>query len=430
LNSPAEAAAQTRPTTFESLRNRNFSLFVTGLFVTGTGGWVQRIAQDWLILSITGSATAVGITSACQFLPSLVFGLLGGLIADRYPKRRVLLITQTSMSAVAGTLAILTLTHRVQVWQVYLLALALGLATAVDNPTRQSFVTELVSSHQLRNAVSLVSSTFQLGAMIGPVISGVLISTVGAGMSFAVNSVSYLGAITALLLMRLHPDSSSHARLDGGRRARDGLRFAASHPRVLWPISLAGILGMFSINLPVTLAAFAKTVFHSGAAGYGLLTSAVALGSVAGALVSARQSRQTRLRTLVCLAGTLAIAELLTGLAPSQATIVPFLLVLGASTLYFITTAQSMIQLATDHTLRGRVIGIYMLVFIGSGAIGGPLIGFIDQTLGPRAGLLIAGATSATATLLIAAHLARSGNLRVAIRYRGRYKPVAAIIPR
>jgi MFS family permease len=252
----------------------------------------------------------------------------------------------------------------------------------------------------------------------------------GAGMSFAVNSVSYLGAITALTMIRLHPEISSSAQLDGGRRARDGLRYAAEHPRVLWPISLAGILGMFSINLPVTLAAFAKSVFHSGASGYGLLTAAVALGSVAGALISARQSRQTRLRTLVWLAGVLAIAELSTGLAPSQATILPFLLVLGASTLYFITSAQSMIQLATDRSLRGRVIGIYMLVFIGSGAIGGPLVGFIDQTLGPRAGLLIAGATSAAATVLIAAHLARAGNLRVAIRYRGRYTPVAAIVPR
>jgi MFS family permease len=430
LSSPPETSVRTQHVwgeTFASLRNRNFRLFLTGLFITGTGGWVQRIAQDWLVLSITGSATAVGITAACQFLPTLLFGLLGGILADRYPKRLVLLVTQTSMSVLAATLAALTLAHQVQVWHVYLLALGLGVATAVDNPTRQSFVTELVEAAQLRNAVSLVSSTFQLGAMIGPGISGLLITTVGSGFAFALNAISYLGAIAALVLIRDQPRPSTRPEAQHNTRIRTGLTYAAEHPTVLWPIVLVGICGLFTISLPVTLSAFAKVAFHSGASGYGLLSSTVALGSIAGALASARRTRDTRLRTLILIAGTLSAAELLAGLASTQAAFLPLLFVLGGCTLYFITTAQSMVQLATHRSVRGRVLGIYMLVFIGGGALGGPLVGFIDEALGPRAGLLVAGATSATATALIGLNLARIGRLRIEIRYRRR---LAAIVPR
>jgi MFS family permease len=430
LSSPPETNVRTHHgwrETFVSLRNRNFRLFLTGLFITGTGGWVQRIAQDWLVLSITGSATAVGITAACQFVPTLLLGLLGGIVADRYPKRLVLLVTQASMSVLAATLAALTLAHQVQVWQVYLLALGLGVATAVDNPTRQSFVTELVEAAQLRNAVSLVSSTFQLGAMIGPGISGLLIATVGSGFAFSLNAISYLGAIAALVLIRDQAAPLARPEAEHNTRIRTGLAYAAEHPTVLWPIVLVGICGLFTISLPVTLSAFAKVAFHSGAAGYGLLSSTVALGSITGALASARRTHDTRLRNLIGIAGTLSAAEIVAGLAPTQAAFLPLLFALGGCTLYFITTAQSMVQLGTQRALRGRVLGIYMLVFIGGGALGGPLVGFVDESLGPRAGLLVAGATSAAATALIGLNLARIGRLRIEIRYR---RGLAVIVPR
>ena len=413
--SPCPPIPPTTPaTTFSSLRGRNFRLFATGQIVSNTGSWVQRIAQDWLVLSLTGSPAAVGITTALQFLPTLLLGLVGGLIADRYPKRRILLATQLGMATIAGTLAYLTLSHQVAVWQVYLLAFGLGLVTAVDNPTRQSFVNEMVGPDQLRNAISINSSVFQLGALVGPVVSGVLISAFGPGYSFAINAVSYAAPFAALSLMRdgelnVMPRVAAQAG-----QLRDGLHYAVSHPDVLWPTVLAGVFGMFTANLPVTLAAYAKSVFRSGPGGYALLSAVVAVGSVTGALISARQPRP-RLRTLVGFGAVLAAAELLCAAAPGQAVFCLLLLPTGACTLLLLTSANSMVQMASRDEIRGRVVGVYLLVFIGSAAIGGPLLGLVDQRFGPRAGLLLAGALPALVTVLVAAKLA-GARRRAAVR--------------
>jgi MFS family permease len=405
---PTESA---RGTIFSSLRTRNFRLFATGQIFSNTGTWVQRIAQDWLVLSLTGSATAVGITTALQFLPTLLFGLVGGLIADRYPKRQILLVTQAALGSVAGILAILTLTHLVAAWHVYVIAFALGLVTAVDNPTRQSFANEMVGPEQLRNAISINSSVFQLGGLIGPAISGFLISAVGPGYSFAINALSYAAPLVALARMRtseLHalPQVTAQSGQPGqSGQLRDGLRYAVRHPAVLWPTVLAGVFGMFTCNLPVTLAAYAKLVFHSGPGGYGLLSAVVAVGSVAGALISARM-RHSRLRTLLGFGAVLAALDVLAAAAPGQAMLCVLLLPLGAFTLLLLTATNSAVQVAAHDTIRGRVMGIYLLVFIGGAAIGGPLLGLVDQHLGPRDGLLLAGAVPAVATALIAARLA------------------------
>ncbi len=383
------APASPRPSTFASLHTRNFRLFATGQFVSYTGAWVQRIAQDWLVLSISGSVTAVGITTALQFLPTLLFGLVGGAIADRYPKRRVLLAAQAGMASMAALLALLTLTHQVAVWHVFLIAFGLGIVTSVENPTRQSFVSEMVGPDQLRNAVSINASVFQLGALVGPAISGVLINAVGSGYAFAINAGSYAASTAALLMMRERELYAPPARNGRATRLRDGLRRAAGHRDVLWPTVLAGVFGMFTINLPVTLAAYAKTVFHSGASGYGLLSSAVAGGSVVGALISARRAR-TRLRTLVTIAATLATVQMVAALAPSEWSYCVALAALGASTLLFLTSANSTVQLA-----------------------GGPLLGWIDQHFGPRTGMLLGGLIPAIATLIVALKLAHdSGSWR------------------
>lgn len=405
------APADLKRSTFRSLHTRNFRLFATGQLISNTGSWVQRIAQDWLVLSITGSATAVGITTALQFLPTLLFGLAGGVIADRYPKRRVLLCTQLGMASMAVTLAVLTLGHHVQVWHVYLVAFGLGTVVAVDNPTRQSFVNEMVGQEQLRNAVSINASVFQLGALIGPAISGLLINAVGSGYAFAVNAASYSASTTALLLMRdreLHPAPAAR----DGTRIRDGLRYVAGRPDVLWPTVLVGVFGLFTVNLPVTLAAYARSVFDIGASGYGLLTSVLAVGSVTGALISAGRSR-TRLRALVAIGGTLATLYMIAALTPSQWTYSAVLVGVGGATLLLYTSANSTVQLAADDSIRGRVMSVYLMVFIGSGAIGGPLVGWLDEHLGPRAGMLISGLVPAIVTALVAMRLARLADVRL-----------------
>lgn len=401
--------------TFASLRTRNYRLFAAGQLISNTGAWVQRIAQDWLVLTITGSTTAVGVTTALQFLPTLLFGLHGGLIADRYNKRTVLRATQVGMSAMAAALAALTLTHRVQSWHVYLIAFVLGIVTAVDNPTRQSFVNEMVGPDQLRNAISLNASVFQLGALIGPAISGYLINAVGPGYSFAINAVSYLAPFVGLSMISEAELHRTGTTADSHRRMRDGLRYVTSRPDVLWPTVLVGIFGLFTINLPVTLAAYAKSEFHSGPSGYGLLSSAVALGSVAGALISARRTR-TRLRGLTGLAAGLCVTTALAALAASQTLYTLVLVGVGCLTLLFLTSANSTVQLAAGDAIRGRVMGVYLLVFIGSGAVGGPLLGAVDQRFSPRVGMLLAGVIPAVATLAVAWKLARDAQLRLAVR--------------
>jgi MFS family permease len=407
--------------TFSALQVRNFRLLVSGLLVSSTGGWIQRIAQDWLVLTLTGSATAVGITTALQFLPTLVLGLFGGVIADRFPKRKILLVTQATMGTCAGILALTAFTGQVQVWHVYTMAFFLGLATAVDNPTRQSFVTELVPRETVRNAISMVSSTFQLGSLIGPALGGVLLGTIGAGWSFALNGLTFFASISALLRMRESEMPGLHAarKASAGMRIRDGLRdgvrYAFHEPAVRWAIALVGIYGMFTISLPVTLTAFADRVFHTGASGYGVLNSVVAVGALAGALLSARRIRPSRLRNLIGIACLLTITEVLAAIQPSLWTFIPVLASMGMATLMFLTAAQSMVQLTTPDGLRGRVSGIYNLVFIGGGAIGGPTVGFLAQHFGARSALLIAGLVPAVATVAIGLRLRRDGQFRLVL---------------
>jgi len=422
---PAEVReTQRRPgfkDTFSALQIRNFRLLVSGLLVVSTGGWIQRIAQDWLVLTITGSATAVGITTALQFTPTLLLGLFGGVVADRFPKRKILLVTQATFGSCAGVLAVVAFTGHVQVWHVYTMAFVLGLATAVDNPTRQSFVTELVGKDRVRNAISMVSSTFQLGSLIGPALGGVLLGVLGTPWAFALNACTFFASITALLRMRESEMHGVHAarKATAGMRIRDGLRdgvrYAFHEPAVRWAIALVGVYGMFTISLPVTLTAFADRVFHIGASGYGVLNSVVAVGALAGALLSARRVRPTRLRNLVGIAALLACAEILAAIQPALWTFIPVLAAQGLATLMFLTAAQSMVQLTTPDGLRGRVSGIYNLVFIGGGAIGGPTVGFLAQHFGARSALLLAGLIPAVATTAIALRLRRDGRFRLVV---------------
>jgi MFS family permease len=373
-----------------SLTIRNYRLFCIGQLFSNTGQWTQRIAQDWLVLSITGSTTDVGITTTLQFIPSLLFSLPGGVIADRYPKRRILQVTQSGMALMAATLATLTLTHSIRAWHIFLIAFLLGSFSSVDNPTRQSFVNELVGPARLRNAISLNSAIFQSGALIGPAVSGVLINAVGPGYSFVINALSFAAPLTALALM---DRSRLRQRAPAGHapgQLRDGLRYVRDRPSLLWPTVMVGVFGLFSGNMQVTLAAFAKYVFRSGAGGYGTLASVIAAGSVIGALLTAMG--WARLRWVVGCGLAVAGLDMIASQVPSRIAFSALLLLIGIFSMMMLASSNSIVQITAADAIRGRVMSVYFMVFLISAAIGGPLIGSIDQHLGPRVGLLIIGA--------------------------------------
>lgn len=413
---PPAAAPNARPSTFAALRVRNYRLFFAGQIVSNTGTWMQRIAQDWLVLELTHSPLAVGITTALQFLPMLLFGLWGGLIADRYPKRRLLLITQASMGALAVLLTVLTLTGAVQVWQVYLIALGLGLATVVDNPTRQTFVNEMVPTDLVRNAVGLNSGNFQLARMLGPAVAGVLIAAVGIGWAFAFNALSFLAVLVALLMMR----PAELQRLPHATRARgqlrEGLRYVRRNPILLWPIVLVFFVGTFGYNFAIILSAYTQNVFDSGADLYGLLNSAMAAGSVTGALVAARRT-SANLTVLFTAAAAFGLGLIVLGLTPWFWAFLVLLVVVGFVSVTFNTLGNATVQLSSSPELRGRVMSLYMLVFMGGTPIGSPIVGAITQQWGAPAALVVSGAICLLAAVGAAVLAARStgASLRVQV---------------
>jgi MFS family permease len=424
-----------RPTgrtgTFSSLKIRNYRLFATGAVISNTGTWMSRIAQDWLVLSITGSSFAVGITTALQFLPMLLFGLWGGVIADRYPKRQILLCTQAALGLLGLTLAGLTLGGVVQVWHVYTIAFLLGMVTVVDNPTRQTFVAEMVGPKVMRNAVSLNAANFQAARLVGPAVAGVLITAVGSGWAFLVNGLSFGAPLIGLLLMRPAELQKVQRAPRGGKgQLREGLRYVAGKPELIWPIVLVGFIGTFGFNFPIWLSAFANKVFDSGAGTYGLLNSLMAGGSLLGALLAARRTR-TRLRMLVAAALVFGLLEALAAVAPAYWMFALLLVPIGIFGLTFNTTANATVQLATDPVMRGRVMSLYMMVFVGGTPIGGPVMGWVTDTYGARIGFLSGGLIAAAAAAGVGLVLARSGGLRLRLNLRrAAGGPVLAFVPR
>ncbi len=413
---------------FSSLKIRNYRLFAAGQVVSNTGTWMQRIAQDWLVLSLTGSASAVGITIALQFLPMLLLGLYGGVLADRLPKRPLLIATQSALGLTGLALGVLTLSGQVQVWHVYVLAFVAGLVTVVDNPARQAFVHEMVGRDRLANAVSLNSANFQSARLVGPAVAGVVIAAVGSGWAFLFNGLSFLAPIAGLLLMRtseLHPVEPV-PRAKG--QLREGLQYVARHPQLIWPIVLMGFIGTFGFNFPVWLSAFSDDVFHTGAGTYGLLNSLLAAGSLAGALLAARRGIP-RLRLLVAAAVAfgvlLTVTPFVTGFWAFALLLVP----IGMFGLTVNVTANSTVQTAADPEMRGRVMALFMMVFTGGTPVGAPLLGWITDTYGPRIGMATGGALSLLAAVGIGLVLSRVGGLRLRVDLRpGR--PHVTLVPR
>ncbi|GHF79497.1 MFS transporter [Streptomyces griseosporeus] len=428
----APAPTPTTPTRtssmFSSLKIRNYRLFFLGQVVSNTGTWMQRIAQDWLVLSLTGSATAVGFTTALQFLPMLLFGLYGGVLVDRLPKRRTLLFTQSSMAVTGLALAALTLTGHVQVWHVYLAAFLVGLATVVDNPARQSFVTEMVGRDQLQNAVSLNSANFQSARLVGPAVAGLMITGVGTGWAFLFNGLSFVAPIAGLLLMRSRELHVVERAPRGKGQLREGLRYVAGRPELIWTIALVGFIGTFGFNFPVYLSAFADDVFHAGAGSYSLFNTLMAVGSLAGALLAARRGT-ARMRVLITAAVTFGVLETVAALAPSLWLFALLMAPIGMFGMTVNVTANTSVQMATDPAMRGRVMALYMMVFMGGSPVGAPIAGWITDAYGVRAGLAVGGVISALAATAIALVLARVGGLRLSVGWNGGH-PHVRFVPR
>ena len=422
---PLPAVAERLPWkhTFISLKVPNFRIFAAGHFIAVIAIWMQRIAQDWLVLQLSGSVTAVGVTVALQFLPSLLLGPWGGMIADRFAKRKILILCQSVAAVLAATLATLALTGVIMVWHVYAIALVLGLVTVLDQPARQVFVNELVGPRYLRNAISVNSTTFQLGGLIGPAIAGLLLTAVGAGWAFAANAVACCSTVVMLLLLRKDQLYVNAPTPKSKGMLREGLRYALSKPTICWPWLMAGFISVFAMSLPVLLAAFADHVFKVGAGGYGLLNALVALGALSGAVASTRR-RQLRLRSVVFCAGMYGLMLCLAVLAPSMMWFGAVMVLSGFWCLMFLTGSNQLVQVSSNMGIRGRVMSLYIMVLIGGQALGGPMLGWIAEHTDPRIALLVSGGVPALAAVTVAAILAGKGSLQLRVDWRDRRNPV------
>jgi MFS family permease len=399
---------------FRSLRVRNYRLYAAGQLVSLTGTWMQRVAQDWLVLELTNSGTALGIVTALQFLPSLLFGLWGGVLADRYDKRKLLLATQTGLALVALILGVLDVTGIVQYWQVLVLALLLGLVSAVDSPVRQSFAVEMVGPDDLTNAVGLNSTIFNSARILGPAVAGVMIAAVGTGWAFVANAVSSIAVLTGLALMRpseLRP-SPAIDRVRGQLRA--GLRYVWHRQDLLLTMILVFVVGTFGLNFQITTALLAKQVFHRSATGYGLLSTALAVGACVGAVLATRRRTRPSLLFLLLAAMAFGLLEILAGSMPGFGATALMLVLVGLAMLTFTTAANSSVQLGVEATMRGRVMALYLMCFLGGTPVGAPIVGWVANTVGARWGMIGGGLVCMAMAVGMALYLVRRRSLHIA----------------
>ncbi len=399
-----------RAHTFASLRVPNYRLYATGQIVSLAGTWMQRIAQDWLVLDLSGgSATALGFAAALQFSPTLVLSLWGGVLADRVDKRRALMFLQAGMGLCALVLGVAVVTGVVALWHVYVLCLLLGCFSALDVPVRQAFVPELVGTGQVGNAVALNSLTFNLARIVGPSIAGVLIAVTGTGSVFLINAVSFAAVIIGLALM----DPGSLHRTEPVPRApgqlREGLRYVRARPDLVAVLTLVFLVSTFGINFFLTLPLLTRNVFGLGADAYGLLTSLLAVGSVVGAVFAARRVSRPRLRLVTGSALVFGVLVVVAGLMPTYLLTAVVVVPLGLAALIFTTAANSTVQLSVEPEMRGRVMGLYILLFLGGTPVGAPLLGLLAEQLGGRAPLVLGGLVTVVSVLVVAVVLTRRG---------------------
>lgn len=409
-----------RSATFASLRVHNYRRYAAGGLVSNAGTWMGRVAQDWLVLTelTDHSASALGIATGMQFAPFLLLAPWSGMIADRFPKRRILLSTQSTLAVTNLLLGVLTVTGAVQLWHVYALALVQGLAQAVDNPARQTFVSEMVGPGLLANAVALNSASFNSGRLIGPGVAGLVIAAYGTGVAMLVNAASFLLLILALLAMRageLQP-----APLARGRgQIREGIAYVRGRPDIQVVMVLVFVLGTFGMNFQITTALMATRAFGKGPTEFGLLGSVMAVGSLSAALLSARRARP-RLRVLLVALAGFTVASGLAALAPTYEWFAVALVPCGLAALTALTTANALVQLSVDPSVRGRVMALYMAIFMGGTPIGAPLIGRLGDLAGPRWTIGVGTIAVGLSVVVVGGWLVRRENGRMKIRLWGR----------
>lgn len=403
---------------FTSLRVPNYRRYFFGMLTSNTGTWMTRTAQSWLVLMILTAQdpVALGYVTALQFLPSLVLSPVGGALADRFPKRVLMIMTQSVMALNALALGLLVVSGTVQLWHVYMCALIEGTASSIDGPARQSFVAEMVPREQLPNAISLNSTSFNTARLLGPGIAGVLISVIGTGAVFLVNAASYAAVIAALVTL----DRNKLAQVErsttkGGIRA--GLAYVRTKPYLMLVLTLAAFMGLFGMNFQMTNVMMAGMVFEKGAGEFGLLGTIMAVGTLAAALLSARRQRP-RLRVLMAAMGVFVVSMLLSAVAPNFWVFAALLVPCGLAATTMMITCNSLLQLTSSAEYRGRVMSLYMLVFMGSTPIGAPIIGWIGETLGPRWALGLGASALGIIWVLAAIYLAQSAHLQIKLDLR------------
>ncbi len=384
--------------TFASLRNRNYRLYFTGQITSVSGTWMQGLAQAWLILKLTGNnGTALGVVTALQFLPMLLFGAWGGVIADRYDKRRLLFGTQIAAGVLALTLGIIVSVGAAAVWNVYLLSFLLGFVNMIDNPARQTFVLEMVGRDQLQNAVSLNSVVMNSARVVGPAVGGLLIDLFGVGPCFYINAASYIAVIVALRMM----DTTQLHRMPTVERARGqlraGLRYAWSERMVRTPLLMMAVIGTLAFNFQVVIPLMATKVYDTEAGGFGVLYAVMGAGAVLGGLSMATR-KGVSYRRLLTLSTIMSVTILVAAAAPTFGAEAVALFAMGAAAFAFIAVANTTIQLTAAPEMRGRVMALYAIAFLGSTPIGGPIVGWISQQWGPRVGFAIGGVAALLAT--------------------------------
>jgi len=401
---------------FRSLRGYNYRVWSAGALVSNVGTWMQRIGQDWLVLTqlTHHAASAVGVVMALQFGPQILFLPLTGYAADHLNRRKLLFATQGLMGLLALGLGLLTVTGVVKLWQVYAFALALGCVTAFDAPARQTFISELVSEDDLANAVALNSTSFNAGRMIGPAVAGLLIAAVGTGWVFVLNAASFVAVLCSLSLLRRE---ALHVK-DWAQRTRGsltgGFRYVWHRPDLRAVLLMLFLFGTFGLNFPIFISTMSVKVFHAGASRYGLLTSSMAVGTVIGALLAARRARPS-VPLLIAAAALFGTGLLLAALSPNDWLFAVMLVAIGVAAQTFTTSTNSLVQLATEPAMRGRVVAILLAIALGGTPLGAPIVGWVADTFGPRWSLGVGAAAGLAAALVGTRYLVKHHALRVRI---------------